>query len=100
MGTDNIQFRRGFFVWRRKVRERSFTFSIRSMEIRLSSCVDPRPQVEALVEGNAWTPNQEFSSKIRAESSGGRGFRASGSSEGFIFSSRGRKPSYSDLFSI
>ena len=44
--------------------------------------------------------NQEFSSKIRAKSSGGRGFRASRSSEGFVFTPRGREPSYSGLFSI
>ena len=44
--------------------------------------------------------NQEFSSKIRAESLGGRGFQASGSSEGFVFAPRGRERSYSGLFSI
>ena len=44
--------------------------------------------------------NQEFSSEIRAESSGGRGFQASGSSKSFVFAPRGREPSYSGLFSI
>ena len=44
--------------------------------------------------------NQEFSSKIRAESLGGRGFRTFGSSEGFVLAPRGREPSYSGLFFI
>ena len=44
--------------------------------------------------------NQEFSTKIRAKSLRGRGFRASGSSEGFVFTPRGRERSYSGLFSI
>ena len=44
--------------------------------------------------------NQEFSLKIRAESSGGLGFRASGSLEGFFFAPRAREPSYLGLFSI
>ena len=44
--------------------------------------------------------NKEFSSEIRAESSGGRGFRASGSLKSFVFSPRGWEPYYSSLFSI
>ena len=44
--------------------------------------------------------NQEFSLEIRAESLGGCGFQAFGSSKSFVFTQRGREPSYSGLFSI
>ena len=44
--------------------------------------------------------NQEFSSEIRVESSGGHGFRASGSSKSIVFAPRCREPSYLGLFSI
>ena len=55
MGTENTQFRRRFRVWRRKVRERSSDFSLRSMELGWSSRVGPRLKVGVLIEGNAWT---------------------------------------------
>ena len=87
---------------KRGCRERSFDFSLTSTELEWSSLVGARLKVGVLIEGKAWTPklNQEFSSKIRAECSGGRGFRAFGSSKSFLFAPRGREPSYSCLFSI
>ena len=44
--------------------------------------------------------NQEFSSKIRAESSGGHGLRASRSLKSFVFALRGREHFNSSLFFI
>ena len=85
---------------KRGCRERSSNFSLRSMELGWSSRIRTRLKVGVLIEGNAWTPNQEFLSEIRAESSGGCGFRAFGSSKSFVFVQRGREPSYSGLFSI
>ena len=67
MGTDNRQFRQRFRVWRRKVRERSSDFSLRSTKLGLSSLVGPRLKVGVLVEGNAWTPK----SRIFVEDSSG-----------------------------
>ena len=60
MGTDNTQFRRRFRVWRRKVRERSYDFSLRSTELKWSSRVRLRLKVGVLVEGNAWTPKSRI----------------------------------------
>ena len=57
MGTDNTQFLRRFSVWRRKVRERSSEFSLRSTELKFG----------VLVEGNEWTPK----SRIFVEDSSG-----------------------------
>ena len=55
MGTYNMKFRRIFHVWRRKVSERSSTFSIRFTAIGGSVSVGPRLQVEALIKGVVWT---------------------------------------------
>ena len=44
--------------------------------------------------------NQESSSEIRAESSGGHGFQNFGYSKSIVFTPRGKEPSYSGLFSI
>ena len=61
MGTNNTQFRRRFHFWRRKVRERKSNFSLRSLELRWSSCVGLRLKVGVLGEGYAWIPqNSEF----------------------------------------
>ena len=56
MGTDNTQFHRRFWVWRRKASERKSTFSLRFTVIDGSVSVGLRLQVGVLVEGNAWTP--------------------------------------------
>ena len=44
--------------------------------------------------------NQEFSSKIRAEVREGRGSRVFGTPKSFVFTPRGREPSYSGLYFI
>ena len=100
MGTDNTQFRRRFRVWRRKVIERGSTFSLRSMELEWLSHVGPRLKVGVLVEGNVWTLKSRIFVEDSSGKFGGLGFRASGSSEGFVFAPRGREPFYSGLFSI
>ena len=41
---------------KRRCRERSYDLSLRSTELRWSSCVGPRIKVRVLIEGNAWTP--------------------------------------------
>ena len=56
MGTDNTQFHRRFWVWRRKASERSSTFSLRFTAIGGMVSVGPRLKVGVLVKGNAWTP--------------------------------------------
>ena len=56
MGTDNMQFRRRFCVWRRKVRERNSDFSLRSTELGWSSRFEPRLKVGVFGEGYVWIP--------------------------------------------
>ena len=64
MGTDNTQFRQGFRVWRRKVRERNSDFSLRSKELGWSSPVRPRLKVGVLGEGYAWIPETPSFTKV------------------------------------
>ena len=100
MGIDNTQFHVRFRIWIRKSSERSSTFSLRFTAIGGSVFVGPRLKVGVLVEGNTWTPNQEFSSNIRAEVWEGRGSRVFGTPKSFVFAPRGREPSYSGLYFI
>ena len=67
MGTENTQFHQRFWVWRRKARERSSTFSLRFTAIGSSVSVGPRLKVGVHVEGNAWTSK----SRIFVEDSSG-----------------------------
>ena len=64
MGTDNMQFRRGFRVWRRKVRERNSDFSLRSTELGWSSRVGPRLKVGVPNEGYTWIPETPSFTKV------------------------------------
>ena len=64
MDTDNTQFRRGFRVWRRKVRERNSDFSLRSTELGWSSRVGPRLKVGVLGEGYTWIPETPSFTKV------------------------------------
>ena len=64
MGTDNTQFRRGFRVWRRKVRKRNSDFSLRSTELRRSSRIGPRLKVGVLGEGYALIPKNLSFTKV------------------------------------
>ena len=100
MGTDNMQFHRRFWVWRRKYSERSSTLSLRFTAISGSISVRPRLKEGVLVKGNAWTPKSRFSSKIRAEFQEGRGSRVFGTPKSFVFAPTGREPSYSGLYFI
>ena len=100
MSTDNTQFCRGFRGWRRKVRERSSTFSLRSTELKWSSHIGPDLTSEYSSRATRGHRNQEFSSMIQAKSFEGRGFLAFESSGGLVFAPRGREPSYLGLFSI
>ena len=70
MGTDNMQFHRRFWVWRRKSSERSSTFSLRFTEIGGSVSFGLRLKVGVLVEGNAWTPKSRIFVEDSNESSG------------------------------
>ena len=70
MGTDNTQFHRRFRVWRRKISERSSTFSLRFTAIDGSIFVGPRLKVGVLVEGNAWTPKSRIFVEYLSGSSG------------------------------
>ena len=104
MGTNNTQFRRKFCVWRRKVRDRNSDFSLRSTELRWSSHVGPRLTIGVLSEGYAWIPETPSFSKVLH----GRFWESKASGSGSVRetprviaqASRGRKSSYSGLFSI
>ena len=69
-GYDNTQFRQRFCVWRRKVSERSSTFSLRFTAIGGSVSVGPRLKAGVLVEGNVWTPKSRIFFKDSSGSSG------------------------------
>ena len=71
---------------------------LRSSDGRLASGQDLKSEYSSRAARG--DQNQEFSSEIRAESSGGHGFRASRSSKSFVFAQRGNESSYSSLFSI
>ena len=64
MGTDNMQFRQRFRVWRRKVRERNYDFSLRSTELGWSSRVGPRLKVRVLGEGYVWIKETPSFAKV------------------------------------
>ena len=64
MGTDNTQFCRRFCVWRRKVRERNYDFSLRSTELGWSCRVGPRLKVKVLGEGYVWIPETSSFAKV------------------------------------
>ena len=70
VGTHNMQFRRRFRVWRRKVSERSSTFSLRFTAIGGSVFVGPRLKVGVLIKGNAWTSKSRIFVKDLSGSSG------------------------------
>ena len=64
MGTNNMQFRRRFRVWRRKVRERNSDFPLRSTELGWSSHIGPRLKVGVLGEGYAWISETPSFAKV------------------------------------
>ena len=64
MGTNNTQFHRIFSIWKRKVRERNFNFSLRSTELGWSFRVEPRLKVGVLGEGYAWIPETPSFAKV------------------------------------
>ena len=80
--------------------ERGSTFSLISMEQggHIASGQDLKSEYSS--RATRGHQNQEFLSEIRAESLGGHGFRSSGSPKSFVFTPRGREPSYSYLVSI
>ena len=100
MGTDNMQFHRIFWVWRRKSSERSSTFSLRFMTIGGSVSIGPNLKSEYSSRATRGHRKQEFSSKIRAEVREGRGSWVFGTPKSFVFAPRGREPSYSGLYLI
>ena len=81
MGTDNMQFRRRFRVWRKKVRERNSNFSLRSTELRWSSRAGPRLKVGVFDEGYSWIPEMPNFAKVslkrfgQSKASGSRSVR-------------------------
>ena len=78
MGTDNTQFHRRFWVWKRKASERSSTFSLRFTvtATRFPSGQDLKS--EYLSRATRGHQNQEFSLKFGAEVREGRGLGSSG----------------------
>ena len=100
MDTENTQFHRRFRVWRRKARERSSTFSLRFTAIDGSFPSGQDLKSEYPSKATRGHRNQEFLSKIRAGVQEGRGSRVFGNPKSFVFSPRGREPSYSGLFLI
>ena len=59
---------------KRGCRDRISDFSLRSTKLGWLSCIGPRLKVGILVRATRGHQNQEFSSKIQDESSGGRRF--------------------------
>ena len=66
-------------------------YDLRSSVGRLTSGQDLKSEYS--LRATRGHQNKEFSSEIRAESLGGRGFQASWCSKRFIFTPRGREPS-------
>ena len=93
-------FTEDFEVWRRKYSERSSTLSLRFMAIGGSFPSGQDLKSEYSSRAMRGHRNQEFSSKIQAEVREGRGSRVFGTPKSFVFTLRGREPSYSGLYFI